>query len=226
MLVVALELVVVQQRQRFAGIAATAPGERERPGERAQLTHRGSGADAPPGHVADDDSEAAVRHRERVVPVPAHLRADTGDVVGRDDVDTAHLREALRDQPTLELDRDPVLLLVQLRAADRQRGAVGRVLEQRALGGAERPSRRLREAHVADFRPLDHERYLAPPVVLGSGRRARDRADLPARGAHHARLVVLAIDLHLGRLDPEQLGQPRSQLRQELIEIERARARW
>ena len=126
-LVVAGELMAVQQRQRVAGVPVPALREREGAGQGPQLPHRGRRPDAPSGHVADDDPQPSVRHRERVVPVSAHLRAEPGDVVGGRDLDAAHLGEPLRDQATLELDGDPMLLFVQLRPADCQRRAVGRV---------------------------------------------------------------------------------------------------
>ncbi len=117
-----------------------------------------------------------------------------------------------------------MLLLVQLCPANRERGPIRRVLEQGALGGAERASRRLREAKEADGRPLDHERDLTPPILV-HGRRlalafARDLPHLPSRGADDHRLVELVADLNLGRLDPEQLGEPLGQLRKQLVELE------
>ena len=69
---------------------------------------------------------------------PPTCAAEPGDVVGGGQLDAADLGKALGDQAALELDRDAMLLLVQLGAADRQRGAVGGVLEQRPLGGGER----------------------------------------------------------------------------------------
>ncbi len=113
-----------------------------------------------------------------------------------------------------------MLLLVELGPADRQRGTVGRVLEERALGRAERPARRLGKAQVADGRALDNERHLAPPSGFNAGRLARRRPHLAAGGAHHARPIVLAGDLHLRGLDREQLGQAGGQLGEQLVELE------
>ncbi len=95
---------------------------------------------------------------------------------------------------------------------------------ERSVGLNDRPDGSS-EAQVADGRPLDHERHLPPAVAVGAGLLARDRAHLAAGDAHHPRLVVLAGDLHLRRLDPEQLGQPCRQLRQELVELERLERR-
>jgi len=106
------QLVTVEQRQCVTGRPMALAAQRERARQGPQLPHRRGGADAPAGYVADDDAEPAVRYLERVVPVPAHLHAEAGDLVGGGQLDAVHLGQALGDQPTLKLDRDEVLLVV------------------------------------------------------------------------------------------------------------------
>ena len=75
-------------RRTCRGARAAPPGH-PRAGERAhgapQLPHRARGGDAAPDDVADADRHAAVRQRERVVPVAADLEMlHRGAVGGRD----------------------------------------------------------------------------------------------------------------------------------------------
>jgi hypothetical protein len=115
--------------------------------------------------------------------------SDIGHLVGRRQADPGDRREALGDQSALELDRDPVLFFVQLRTPDGQCGAVGRVLEQRALGGAERASRGKAQAQATDVRPLDDQRHLAPAILFQHQRVGPSGLGVAAHGAHHERAI-------------------------------------
>ena len=99
-----------------------------------------------------------------------------------------------------------MLLLVKPRSADRQRGAVGRVLQQRSVGGAERTAGRKREAQGTDARLLDRELHLVPCLVR---RELVVRAeDAAARSANDQRLVEqLVVDHDLDQLGAEQLAR-------------------
>ena len=160
MLVAQGELVAVEQRQRLARRPVSGLGQGECARQRPQLSHRGGGPDATPGDVAHHDAEPAVRQLERVVPIATNLHAEPGHLVGGGQRDAGAPGEALGNQPALELDRDPVLLLVQLGAPDGERGAVGRVLESERSVRAERASGREGQAEAADIRSLDHQRHL------------------------------------------------------------------
>ena len=64
---------------------------------------------------------------KRVVPVASDLGAEAGCLILGRQLDSIDRRQARRNQPSLQLHRDPVLLLVQLGAANRESDPVGRL---------------------------------------------------------------------------------------------------
>ena len=106
----------------------------------------------------------------------------------------------LGQEPTLQLDRDLMLALVQLGAPDPERGALGGVLHQRALGGGERPAGREAHAQIAGLRPFDDDRYLVGMLERGPGLARLEPPRRSMLGAEGDRLAGVADDLDLGGL--------------------------
>src|SRR6185312_13650394 len=101
-----------------------------------------------------------------------------------------------------------MLALVQLSTPDPEPSPLGGVLDQGALGGAERAARRKAQAQDPGPSALDHDRSLEGAPGLAGVEPAR-RAML---GAERDRLAGAADDLDLGDLGIEQLGQANRQL--------------
>jgi hypothetical protein len=118
-----------------------------------QRGHR-RGLRALPADVADHHRPLAVAGAEAVVEVAADLVALAGGDVARGQVDPGHVGQHRRQQRALERAGDAGPLLVEARVVDRERGALGEVVEQRLvvaphqLGEAER-----HHAHGAAARP-------------------------------------------------------------------------
>ncbi|AYN36745.1 hypothetical protein DUI70_6251 [Streptomyces albus] len=112
------------------------------PGEGAQhiadLGHVRGGGQIVPDHVADHHRHRAVRQREGVVPVPAHLRGVRGRFVAGADIHAEDLRHR-RQQVPLHVLGDPALALVELGVVHRETRPAGDVVDQGQIGRAERP---------------------------------------------------------------------------------------
>ena len=108
---------------------------RQRAEDELRHRHVGRGIDAVAGHVAERDGEPAVRQGEEVVHVPADLDTPRRGV-HRADVEAGDVGLRARQQRTLHRVRERLLLLVQARAVDRDRG-----LAHDRVGQLERPAR-------------------------------------------------------------------------------------
>ena len=110
------ELMAVEPGQHLAGRAEALVRQREGARHAAQLAHRRGREDSAPGDVAEHYTEPAAGQGERVVPVAPDLGA--GRLVVRGELQPADLGQPLGQQAALQLNRDAMLLLVQLRLAD------------------------------------------------------------------------------------------------------------
>jgi hypothetical protein len=135
-------------------------GERVRAGDTAELAHRRRRGNPATGDIAEHDPDPPLGERERVVPIATDLGPGAGGLVVGGELDARHVGQPLRQEPALELDRDPVILVVELRLADRERGAVGGVVEQRPLGFVERSTAWRRDRDRPELEPLEADRRL------------------------------------------------------------------
>jgi hypothetical protein len=176
---------VVEREQRVGRIALVArrgpqrvPGE---PGDR-----RGRRALA--RHVADDEHPVPCR-RERVVEVPADLRAGAGGAVARGQLQLGHGRQDRRQEARLQLAGHPRLARREQRSVEGE----GRVLGQQPRGDLlvlpHPPGRVGAERHVPDDAPAGPHRDLQGAVAL---RLVGHRPAVRGRGAAAGGAPVLA----------------------------------
>ena len=154
----------------------------EHPDRRAQLAHRGGGAQPASHHVTDDQRDPAAGQRDHVEPVTADTQVPAAGEVALGRVDAGHPRLRARQQGALQRDGCGARLVVQPDVVQRQRRPGRDLLGQGHVGRRVRRSARLAgqpdDAEHATPGPQRHEQLAQADGVgaLAAGRPGPQRA--------------------------------------------------